>query len=327
MLDGFEDATTWHALYADRVHVVEEALARGLLEGYDASRDVAIFAAHLHVGGAVLSGSERRVHVGDTYASHLEHIPAVSYAAFGHIHKPQTLPGSVLNGTYAGSPLQLDFGEVREEKRVVLVDARPGQPARVTSIPLRAGRPLWRFDGTLDELAVRAPQAGRCLALVTMHTDTTTPGLHLQVQDRLPDAVLLQVTEVPADRKLPALAGADAGGGPEPEIDELFRDYLTEVGTRGAAADRVMATFATLLEAVESEQLVHFPEEDDLRAPVGVSIGAGVDIAVGTTPPLLAQGAPAPSASARTISCRQCGRSFEAPVKRGRPPTVCPECR
>jgi hypothetical protein len=155
-----------------------------------------------------------------------------------------------------------------EEKRVVLVEARPGQAARLTSIQLRGGRPLWRFDGTLDELAVRAPRAGRCLALVTIHTETTTPGLHLLVQDRLPEAVLLQVTEIPADRKLPTIAGTDAGEGPELGIDELFRDYLTEVGTRGAAADRVMGTFATLFDAVESEQLVRFPEEDELPAPV-----------------------------------------------------------
>lgn len=325
MLDGFEDATTWHGLYADRIHVVEQSLARGLLEGYDASRDVAIFAAHLHVGGAVLSGSERRVHVGDTYASHLEHIPAVSYAAFGHIHKPQTLPGSVLNGTYAGSPLQLDFGELGEEKRVVLVEARPGKAAPPTSIPLRGGRPLWRFDGTLDELAVRAPQAGRCLALVTIHTETTTPGLHLLVQDRLPDAVLLQVTEIPADRKLPTIAGTDAGDGPEPGIDELFRNYLSEVGTRGAAADRVMATFATLLDAVESEQLVRFSEEDELPAPVAVTVGGAAHTAAGTTQPLLADPSAA-SGISRTITCQQCGRSFEAPIRRGRPPTRCSRC-
>ena len=326
MLDGFEDATTWHGLYADRVHVVEQALARGLLEGYDAGRDVTIFAAHLHVGGAVLSGSERRVHVGDTYASHLEHIPAVSYAAFGHIHKPQDLPGSVVPGTYAGSPLQLDFGELGEEKRVVFVEARPGQTARVTPIPLRGGRPLWRFDGTLDELTVRAPGAGRCLALVTVRTETTTPGLHLLVQDRLPDAALLQVIEVPADRKLAALAGADTSDGPEPGVDELFRDYLAEVGTKGVAADRVMATFATLLDAVESEQLVRFPEEDEVPVPVAVTAGESVAASVGATP-LFAEPATPAGGALRTIECRICGRPFEAPVKRGRPPTACPQCR
>lgn len=317
MLDGFEDATTWHALYADRVHVVEASLARGLLDGFDPSRDVSVFAAHLHVGGAVLSGSERRVHVGDNYASYPEHIPPVSYAAFGHIHKPQTLPGTVLTGTYAGAPIQLDFGELGEVKRVVLVEARPGKPAEVTSIPLSGGRPLWRFDGTLEELTAIAPQAGRCLALVTVRTETATPGLHLRVEELLPAAVLLEVQEVPADRRLPTLATDHNAEGPEPGVEEMFRSYLAEVGTRGSAADRVMTTFATLIQAIESEQHVRFPEEDELLHTPSTP---NTDASTASDPE-------EPQAATRTATCRRCGRSFESPVQRGRPPTVCPNCR
>lgn len=324
-LDGFEDATTWHALYADRVHVVEASLARGLLDGFDPSRDVSVFAAHLHVGGAVLSGSERRVHVGDSYASHLEHIPPVSYAAFGHIHKPQALPGTVLTGAYAGAPIQLDFGELGEAKRVVLVEARPGRPADVTSIPLSGGRPLWRFDGTLEELTATAPQVGRCLALVTVRTETATPGLDLRVQELLPAAVLLQVHEVPADRRLPTLAADPSSDGPEPGLEEMFRSYLAEVGTRGSAADRVMATFATLVQAVESEQHVRFLEEDELPAPSTPSTDADTDRATSTGS--TASEPDEPQAATRTATCRSCGRGFESPIKRGRPPTVCPNCR
>ena len=114
MLDGFEEPGTWSALYADRIHHVEQALTRGLLDGFDNRHHIAIFAAHLYVGGAVLSGSERRVQVGDNYATYLDHLPAVTYAAFGHIHKPQDLPGSVVTGCYAGSPIQLDFGADRQ---------------------------------------------------------------------------------------------------------------------------------------------------------------------------------------------------------------------
>ena len=83
-----------------------------------------------------LSGSERKVQVGENYATHLDHLPAVTYAAFGHIHKPQDLPGSVVTGCYAGSPIQLDFGELDEAKRIVLVDARPGHPPEIQSLPL-----------------------------------------------------------------------------------------------------------------------------------------------------------------------------------------------
>jgi exonuclease SbcD len=123
MVDAFEDPATWMTSYADRIHQIESALAKGLADGFDNRRDIGVFAAHLHVGGAHFSGSERPIHVSDTYASRLEHLPTVTYAAFGHIHQPQALPGSVVVGRYAGSPIQLDFGEVGEQKSVVLVEA------------------------------------------------------------------------------------------------------------------------------------------------------------------------------------------------------------
>jgi exonuclease SbcD len=217
------------------------------------------------VGGAVLSGSERRVQVGDNYATQLEHLPAVTYAAFGHIHKPQDLPGSVVIGCYAGSPIQLDFGELDEAKRIVLVDARPGYPPEIQSLPLSGGRPLWRFEGTMEELATAASGVGRALALATIYSPSTIADLHSRVQDLLPDAVVLDVYPVAADRQL-EVAVAAVPSGPEPGIEELFRDYLAEQGTKGAAADLVMATFSRLLEAIETEQEAYFPEEGFISA-------------------------------------------------------------
>lgn len=260
MLDGFEEPGTWAALYADRIHLVEQALAQGLLDGFDNRRDVGIFAAHLYVGNAALSGSERKIQVGENYATQLEHLPAVTYAAFGHIHKPQKLPGSLVDGCYAGSPIQLDFGELGEAKRIVLVEARPGQPPDIQSLPLSGGRQLWRFEGTMEELAAAAPSVGRVLALLTIHSPSAIADLRTRVQDLLPDAVVLDVYPVAADRQL-GVTVATAPSGSEPGIEELFRNYLAEQGTRGAAADRVLATFSKLLEAIEAEQEPVFPEE------------------------------------------------------------------
>jgi DNA repair protein SbcD/Mre11 len=322
MLDGFEEPGTWSALYADRIHRVEEVLARGLSDGYDNSRDVAIFAAHLYVGGAVLSGSERRIQVGENYATHLDHLPAVTYAAFGHIHKPQNLPGSLVNGCYAGSPLQLDFGELGEAKRVVLVDARPGHPPEIQSLPLSGGRPLWRFEGTMEQLAEAAPGVGRALALLTIHSPSTVSDLHSRVQDLLSEAVILDVYPVAADRKLDAVVSTPPAG-PEPSIQELFHTYLVEQGTRGAAADRVMTTFSKLLEAIETEQDAVFAEE----AAVPVTAATAVAPRSADGEQLAAAAVPGPSPSAaRTATCRTCGTTFETPVRRGRPPSLCPAC-
>jgi DNA repair protein SbcD/Mre11 len=276
LLDGFEAPGTWSAIYADRIHLVEQALAHGLLDGFDNRRDIAIFAAHLYVGGAVLSGSERRIQVGDSYATRLEHLPAVTYAAFGHIHKPQDLPGSMVSGCYAGSPIQLDFGELGEAKRIVLVEARPGHPPDIQSLPLSGARPLWRFEGTMEQLAETAPGVGRALGLLTIHSPSTIADLRARVQDLLPDAVILDVYPVAADRQ-PGVVVAAAPAGPEPSILDLFRSYLAEQGTRGAAADRVMATFTKLMDAIETEQEAVFTEEEAISAPPAAVVTGTVE--------------------------------------------------
>jgi exonuclease SbcD len=328
MLDGFEKPGSWGALYADRIHLVEQALTRGLHDGFDNRRDIAIFAAHLYVGGAVLSGSERRIQVGDSYATHLEHLPAVTYAAFGHIHKPQYLPG-VVDGCYAGSPIQLDFGELDEDKRIVLVEARPGHPPEIRSLPLSGGRPLWRFDGTMEQLADIAPGVGRALALLTIRSPSAIANLRARVQDLLPHGVILDVYPVAADRQANVVVPTTPAG-PEPGIQDLFRSYLAEQGTRGAAADRVMATFSTLLEAIETEQVPAFPEQHAIPAAAAAAT-AHAHVPVGPSAPAEAPApadAHAPSASAvRTITCQTCGVGFDAPVRRGRPPSQCPACR
>lgn len=267
MVDAFEEPATWMTSYADRIHQIESALAKGLADGFDNRRDIAVFAAHLHVGGAHFSGSERPIHISDTYASRLEHLPTVSYAAFGHIHQPQALPGSVVTGRYAGSPIQLDFGEVGERKSVVVVEAEPGRPADVNVVNLSAGRPLRKLEGTLDELRTLASKVERELCLVTVHTDEPASALSEQVRDLFPEAVVLQVQEVCAATKIEILTKASVSADVEPGFEELFHDYLAEQGTKGVAADRVLKTFAAFIAAVDEDQPPPFPEEALLAEP------------------------------------------------------------
>jgi exonuclease SbcD len=91
--------------------------------------------------------------MGETYAATPEAIPpGPQYVALGHIHAPQKVPGARVPAEYAGSLLELDFGEAGEQKRVVVVDAEPGLPATVSSVPLTAGRRLLRPSGEWAEI-------------------------------------------------------------------------------------------------------------------------------------------------------------------------------
>lgn len=260
-ISAWEDPGGWHRRYADRLRDLLGGLGTALRDGADPDRDVLVLAAHLHTGGARFSGSERPVHVTDTYAVDGRDLPPVGYAAFGHIHRPQPVPGRV-PGRYAGAILPMDFGEAGERKEVVLVDVVPGRPPEMVGVPLSGGRPLVRLEGTLEQLRAEAAGIKQALALVTVHTGDPVPDLSERVRDLLPDAVVLEVAERSASRRLTVVEGEDAGAAlPEPGVVETFRDYLREEGTRGAAADRVLAAFETLLAAVEQEEPAAFPEE------------------------------------------------------------------
>jgi len=263
MVDRFEDGTTWTATYSERIQRIEEELERGLATGYDPSRHVLLFAAHLYVSGARFSGSERPLHVSDAYATRLRRLPNVSYAAFGHIHLPQPLPRRV-TGRYAGSPIPLDFGEEREQKEVVLVEAEPGAPAVVTPVALGGGRPLRTIVGTLDEVRAAAPTVGDALCRVTVCTDEPVPDLAALVAELLPAATVVEVNEDCAATRLEVVEATVSEADAEPGFRELFRAYLAERGTRGSQVNRVLRTFETLVQAVETEEIARLPDLDEL---------------------------------------------------------------
>lgn len=263
MVDRFEDATTWTATYSERIQRIEEELERGLAAGYDPARDVLLFAAHLYVSGARFSGSERPLHVSDAYATRLRRLPNVSYAAFGHIHLPQPLPRRV-TGRYAGSPIPLDFGEEHEQKEVVLVEAEPGSPAVVTPVALGGGRPLRTLLGTLEQIQEAAPAVGDALCRVTVCTDEPIPDLAALVAELLPGATVVEVSEDCAATRLEVVEATVTEADAEPGFRELFREYLAERGTRGAQANRVLRTFETLVQAVETEEIARLPDLDEL---------------------------------------------------------------
>jgi exonuclease SbcD len=136
--------------------------------------------------------------------------------------------------------LPLDFGEAGEEKRVVLVDATPGAPATVRSVPLRAGRPLVGASGTWEELLARDDLTDAYVDL-TVSTDGPDPGLAERAREAFPFLVKVRAEyERPdtarsarADLTLPELYTefhqAEHGAPPQDEVAAAFTDIMEEV--------------------------------------------------------------------------------------------------
>jgi exonuclease SbcD len=260
-VDGDPSRST--VTYAEEVGRIEYRVGEWLNAGYDPSRDIRIFAAHLLVDGAQVSNSEYRVHVDSDFATKPERIPSADYVAFGHIHKPQPIMG-IDHGRYAGSPIQLDFGEVVDQKSCYLVTGKPGYALDIQQRTLDVGRRLIDVVGTLDEISADREQYRNTIARVFVKLDMPTSDLESQVREILADTVVAQVkgrfSSVPDD----LLAITSTVAEREPTLNEMFATYLTQRPQTGDPT-RVQRYFDDLLHRVESDDLESqsFPDVDE----------------------------------------------------------------
>lgn len=226
------DADEHGGLYADRLSRVIEAMCSGMV-----GDKVNIAVAHLMVHGAVLGGGERSAHTVFEYSVPATAFPGhLSYVALGHLHRPQKIPAPA-PVRYAGSPLQLDFGEVEDAKTVCLVEAEPGLPASVEEVPLAGGRRLRRIRGTLEDVAALAGSTGDDFLKIELE-ERSRAGLADEVRELFPDAVEVVLVGDPAE----PVESPAARLGRDPI--ELFGEYLA---ARGAEDPAVLALFAELL--------------------------------------------------------------------------------
>lgn len=221
------------AAYADRMKILIDRLTDDM-----GSDTVNILTSHLTVYGAV-TGGERAAHIFG-YAVPSSVFPGhLSYVALGHLHRQQKMPhGAAV--WYSGSPLQMDFGEVDDQKGVLLVEANPGLPSKVTSVPLRSGRRLRTIFGTLEQVLANAADLGDAYVKVELD-EKARVGLADEVRAAIPNVVDVKLRK--SDRRsLPTHEGRTTVSGPE-----AFRQYLTDNDVSDPA---VAALFDELLSEV-----------------------------------------------------------------------------
>lgn len=181
----FEATESWYLSYAEGMGNLLGEMARAFRPDR-----VNVLLAHLFTDGALLGGGEREITTGMAYAISPGRLPGdASYIALGHVHRPQAVKGSAATARFAGSLLQLDFGESEQTKSVCVVEAGPGRPAKVREVTLSSGRRLVDLRGTLDEVVARAGEVGDAYLRVFVTTDGPVPGIADRVREALPNAL------------------------------------------------------------------------------------------------------------------------------------------
>lgn len=244
VVDFMTATDSWYGVYADRVRKVSESYAAALAATAQPG-DATFLVGHFMVGGVKVDmgapRGERDLHIGQAYAATEAAVPAtLDYVALGHIHAPQPAPGALVPAEYAGSLLQLDFGEAGETKRVVIVETSPGAPATVRSVPLRAGRRLVRATGSWEELAARSD-----LDAVFLDLTVTTSGPEPDLMDRARARFPL-VVKVRAEYPRSLIERRVTSGRP---WGELYAEYHVEAHD-GAPEAALLALFEEIREEV-----------------------------------------------------------------------------
>lgn len=224
VVDFLAEAEQWYQLYADRLAAISQRYSTyaDTLAGTDA---VTYLVAHFLVGGSKVHGhgaprGERELHMGEAYAATAEAIPpGPQYVALGHIHAPQAVPGARVPAEYAGSLLELDFGEAGEQKRVVIVDAEPGVLATRRSVSLNAGRRLVRAKGEWQDLITRDDLREAYLDL-TVETAGPDPGLADRAAEEF-DHLVRVAADYPRAETAPITAT-------DRSLDEVYADYYRD---------------------------------------------------------------------------------------------------
>jgi exonuclease SbcD len=236
------DAAQAAGLYAERMRLLIAALSAGFR-----ADTVNLVAAHCFVRGGTLGGGERDAQTIFDYSIEGLHFPTrANYIALGHLHRTQRMAAPA-PAWYAGSPIQVDFGEEQDVKHVLLVDAEAGVPARVTTRELTSPWTLRTVHGSLAELNELAPDVGDAWLRVVVR-EPTRAGLADDVR-----ALFRRAVDVRIEVDVPARPTCDGmlrrGRSPH----ELFAEYLT---SEGIDDPRVVRLFDRLYDDAVAEAQV-----------------------------------------------------------------------
>ncbi len=248
-----DDPARFEGTYADGVKALNDHLLRKAqpLAGVNG---IVLYAAHLHLHGAKPGNSERRLTVGEDYATHSEGLQRALYCAFGHIHDPQLLPGGTARGRYAGSLIPLDFGESHQPKQAVLVTIE--NDVLVKTVDLPPGRPLATFAGTLDELEARAANGGLdgCILKALVTSADPVPDLADRLAEWSPGCAVFSLVSDVANRRVKPISHTGDDSAPDGNVEALFAEWR-EAAARGIKApdEAVSRLFARALGGVGQE--------------------------------------------------------------------------
>ncbi len=207
------------------------------------SAAVSIVLAHAHISGTEFGGGEWRSSVFPIEPGILP--GGVHYVALGHMHQPQNVSRTAAPTRYAGSILQMDFGERGQQKSVYLIEAHPGKPAEVEPIALTQGKALLRRTGAAEAILSKADDFTNAWVEVVVKPEGQMSELIERIR-ALPGVVSFRFEDTQSRD-----AGREALHSQRPAA-ELFTDYY-QTRRKATPEPQLVALFERLYREVSTD--------------------------------------------------------------------------
>lgn len=207
--------------------------------------DINVFAAHLMIGGAQLTETERPLSVSPFFEVSPQALPSQTlYNALGHVHRHQQITKAPARTEYAGSIFRVNFSEEGTPKGFDLVEADLKGNVSVHFCELQSALELHNVDCTPDDWKQRLePFQGRGYTKARVHADDPPYNLQGEIRGACPWVIkveFLHTEQKEAARpSIEALAGTDLS-----TIQKMYRAFDPQV------SDDLVKTVGELYEEV-----------------------------------------------------------------------------
>ena len=203
-----------------------------LAQKYCNNMGINVLVSHLFIAkkGAALpeepEDEKPILHVGGAQVIYSENIPSqIQYAAFGHLHRKQTIDTQPCLVVYSGSPLSYSFAEADQKKYVIVIDAEPGKTPIVSSHELTRAKRLLRkrAEGFGDALTWLQENQDALIEL-TMVTETYLTAEERKALGNAHSGIISIIPEqkLGCENQTNTRSAIDLSKG----MEELFADYF-----------------------------------------------------------------------------------------------------
>ena len=167
-------------------------------------------------------------------------------------------------------------GKTKDERLRSLASEYLKRLSRFARCELTEVRESTTRDATAVEkeqrrIAEAIPSGSLVVLLDVNGREWSSKELAAQVQELLPDAVLLNVDEVCAAQQRSAVQLSDIPADAEAAVEDLFAEYIRATGVHGSTAAHVLETFKLLHEGGDLPELHAPAKEPSAHAEVAAS--------------------------------------------------------